>query len=85
MHLPEAYRSLPRPSSRFKPSHPSNSFIRSFCSLLQTAQAELFLLPMMLHLEYQENFILKFSGRKEVLQTSCAGNNNFLAPEIDNF
>ena len=29
MHLTQAYRSLPRPSSKFKPSYPSNSFIES--------------------------------------------------------
>ena len=27
MHLTRAYRSLPRPSSKFKPSYPSNSFL----------------------------------------------------------
>ena len=34
MHLTRAYRSLPRPSSKFKPSYPSNSFllIRIFSS-----------------------------------------------------
>ena len=26
MQIPQAYRSLPRPSSQFKPSYPSNSF-----------------------------------------------------------
>jgi len=30
MHFPQAYRSLPRPSSKFKPSYPSNSFFRIY-------------------------------------------------------
>jgi hypothetical protein len=30
MHLAQAYRSLPRPSSKFKPSYPSNSFFETF-------------------------------------------------------
>ena len=29
MHIPRAYRSLPRPSSQSKPSYPSSSFSRS--------------------------------------------------------
>ena len=34
MHLTRTYRSLPRPSSKFKPSYPSNSFIESILLMI---------------------------------------------------
>ena len=37
MHLPGAYRSLPRPSSALKPSHPSHSVVTSKYITVPTA------------------------------------------------
>ena len=58
MHLPQAYRSLPRPSSLIKPSHPPTGvfapvpvqqllfFFQSFLYFLQSSKLDAIVVPM---------------------------------------
>jgi|SaaInlV_200m_DNA_2_1039689.scaffolds.fasta_scaffold09348_1 hypothetical protein len=59
MHLDRTYRSLPRPSSKFKPSYPSNSFIES-----------IFLFDQSNHLFSLDNFRRSYLNQMSILVIS---------------